>query len=176
MHVFNGFIDKPLLPSLSLVSVEIFEVLESPEVQGGLLVQDLAFSDFNHLDLSSGHKKASFPVQPALASLPDIPVTVYSIFFGLKKQRIIRQHDYCFNPLLNLFLYPRLIRSGSLEQVLIIYESFLVPIPYVHERSQGFQHESFIVFEEYEFPHILVQLLIGVQGEGVGVALLSPDL
>jgi hypothetical protein len=30
MNIFNGFVDKPLLSGLPLVSIEIFEVLESP--------------------------------------------------------------------------------------------------------------------------------------------------
>jgi hypothetical protein len=38
MNVFNRFINKPLLSSFSLVSVEIFEILECSQVEGGLVV------------------------------------------------------------------------------------------------------------------------------------------
>lgn len=89
MNIFNRFINEPLLPGFSLVSVKIFEILECSEVKGGLFVQNLAFSDFNNLNLGCGHKKTSFSMEPALACLSNVTVTVYCVFFSLEMQSVV---------------------------------------------------------------------------------------
>ena len=64
MDVFDRFINEPLLSSFALLAVEILEILDGTQVQRGLFVKNLSFSDVDDLNLSGWHEKPRLSVQP----------------------------------------------------------------------------------------------------------------
>lgn len=64
MDILHGLVNEPLFSSFAFFAVKIFKILEGTQVQGGLLIENLTFSDVIDLNLSSWHKQASLSVQP----------------------------------------------------------------------------------------------------------------
>jgi hypothetical protein len=66
MDIFDRFINKPLLSSFALLAIEILEILDGTQVQRGLFVKNLSFSDVDDLNLSGWHEKPRLSVQPLI--------------------------------------------------------------------------------------------------------------
>jgi len=62
VDIFDRFIDEPLFPGQSLLAIEISEILKGSNVEGSLVIENIALSDVDDLNLSIRHEESCFSV------------------------------------------------------------------------------------------------------------------
>jgi hypothetical protein len=62
VDIFDRFIDEPLFSGQSLLAIEISKILKGSNVQGSLVIENVALSDIDDLNLSIRHEESCFSV------------------------------------------------------------------------------------------------------------------
>jgi hypothetical protein len=88
---------------------------------------------------------------------------------------VVRQDDDGFDPGLNGLLNLGDVGAWTFVKILITNESLYFSISLIKKRASGSQDECFIVLQEHERSHILVEFLVGVQREGIWVVTSSSN-
>jgi hypothetical protein len=64
VDILHSLVNEPFFASSSFVAISILKVLESSNVECGLIGKDVAFPILNDLDLCCWHKVASSAMKP----------------------------------------------------------------------------------------------------------------
>lgn len=110
------------------------------------------------------------------ASLAFITIRVDSVSDSSEKKCVVWKYNESFNPLFDLLFNPWLISARTLVEVLIVNEALDLTISSINERSKCSEDEGLVVFERNVPLDILIEVLIGIEREGIRILVLSSDL
>lgn len=109
-------------------------------------------------------------------SVSNCPLGVSGRSFSLEEEAVVRQDEDGFYLGLDRFLDFRNVGSRAFKKILVPNEALVLPLSGVEEGSSRHEDQGFVVLEEGEGLHVLVELFVGVEGERVRVVIGSSDL